>query len=75
VTWDDVHASAPDVVVAAPCGYDRAGASLLAEQLVADGALPHGVPVHAVDANASWARPGTRLVDGVEELAVILHGP
>ena len=38
------------------------------------GALPDGVPVHAVDANASWARPGTRLVDGVEELAVLLHG-
>ena len=32
-----------------------------------------GVPVHAVDANAAWARPGTRLVDGVEELAAILH--
>jgi iron complex transport system substrate-binding protein len=29
--------------------------------------------VHAVDANAAWARPGTRLVDGVEELAEILH--
>jgi iron complex transport system substrate-binding protein len=26
-----------------------------------------------VDANASWARPGTRLVDGVEELAAVLH--
>ncbi len=35
--------------------------------------LPSGVPVHAVDANASWARPGTRLVDGVEELAALLH--
>jgi iron complex transport system substrate-binding protein len=35
--------------------------------------LPDGVTVHAVDANASWARPGTRLVDGVEELATLLH--
>ena len=35
--------------------------------------LPADVPVHAVDANAAWARPGTRLVDGVEELAGILH--
>ena len=57
----------------APCGYDRAGAIELAEALVASGVLPTGVPVHAVDANASWARPGTRLVDGVEELAAILH--
>ena len=27
----------------------------------------------AVDANASFARPGPRLVDGVEALAAILH--
>jgi iron complex transport system substrate-binding protein len=74
VEWSDVHAAKPDVVVVAPCGYDRAGSQALADQLVASGALPPGVPVHAVDANASWARPGTRLVDGVEELAVLLHG-
>ena len=57
-----------------PCGYDRVGSLALADQLQASGVLPEGVPVHAVDANASWARPGTRLVDGVEELARILHG-
>ena len=61
-------------MVAAPCGFDLAGARRLADELVAAGPLPVGVPVHAVDANAAWARPGTRLVDGVEELAVILHG-
>ena len=74
VAWEAVHEAAPDVVVAAPCGYDRAGASLRADELVDSRVLPAGVPVHAVDANASWARPGTRLVDGVEELALILHG-
>ena len=37
------------------------------------GVLPPGVPVHAVDANASWARPATRLPDGVEELGQILR--
>ena len=73
VTWDAIHAAEPDVVVAAPCGYDLAGARRLADELVASGALPAGVPVHAVDANAAWARPGTRLVDGVEELAGLLH--
>ena len=72
VTWDDVHAARPDVVVVAPCGYDRAGAQALADELVASGVLPDGVPVHAVDANASWARPGTRLIDGIEELAEVL---
>ncbi len=75
VTWDDVHAAQPDVVVVAPCGYDREGSQWLADDLVASGVLPAGVPVHAVDANASWARPGTRLVEGVEELARLLHPP
>jgi iron complex transport system substrate-binding protein len=31
------------------------------------------VQLWAVDANASFARPGPRLVDGVEALAAILH--
>ena len=74
VTWDAVHAAEPQVVIVAPCGFDRAGSQRLADDLVASGVLPAGVPVHAVDANASWARPGTRLVDGVEELAAILAG-
>jgi len=73
VLWESVHEASPDVVVAAPCGYDLAGAQRLADELVASGVLPTGVPVHAVDANAAWARPGTRLVNGVEELAAILH--
>jgi iron complex transport system substrate-binding protein len=74
VTWQDVHEARPDVVIVAPCGYDLAGSQALADELVASGVLPAGVPVHAVDANAAWARPGTRLVDGVEELARILRG-
>jgi iron complex transport system substrate-binding protein len=74
VAWEAVHAADPEVVVVAPCGFDREGCRSLADELVAAGRLPGGVPVHAVDANASWARPGTRLVDGVEELATLLHG-
>jgi len=73
VTWEQVHAASPDLVVVAPCGFDRDGSQRLADDLVATGVLPAGVPVHAVDANASWARPGTRLPDGVEELAGILR--
>lgn len=73
VGWDEVHAARPDVIVVAPCGFDREGSRALADDLVAAGRLPIGVPVHAVDANASWARPGTRLVDGIEELAALLH--
>lgn len=73
VLWEAVHEVAPEVVVVAPCGYDLAGAQRLADELAGSGELPPGVPLHAVDANAAWARPGTRLVDGVEELAALLH--
>lgn len=73
VTWEDVRAAAPDVVIVAPCGFDREGSARLADELVASGVLPPGVPVRAVDANASWARPGTRLPDGVEELGQLLR--
>jgi iron complex transport system substrate-binding protein len=73
VTWDQVGAAGPDVVVVAPCGFDRDGSQRLADELLVSGVLPAGVPVLAVDANASWARPGTRLPDGVEELGTILR--
>lgn len=73
VLWETVHEAAPEVVVVAPCGYDLDGARRLADELAGSGELPPGVPLHAVDANAAWARPGTRLLDGVEELAALLH--
>ena len=72
-TWDAVRASTPDVIVAAPCGYHLDGAAALAQKAIDDGNLPAGIPVWAVDANASFARPGPRLVDGVEALAGIFH--
>jgi len=65
-----VAASAPDVVVSAPCGFGLEASVELAEQ-VRD-RFP-GIPVWAVDANASFARPGPRLVDGIEALAGIRH--
>jgi iron complex transport system substrate-binding protein len=70
ISWDEAVDSAPDLVVCAPCGYDLAGAAALA------GDVRHrfpGVPVWAVDADGHFARPGPRLVDGVEALAGILH--
>lgn len=70
VTWQDLRASAPDVIVCAPCGFDLDGSARLAEAVLDE--LPPA-PVWAVDANASYARPGPRLVDGVEALAGIFH--
>lgn len=74
VLWSTVAESRPDVVVVAPCGYDRAGARAQADALVAAGCLPADALVHAVDADGHWARPGPRIVDGVEELAGVLAG-
>jgi iron complex transport system substrate-binding protein len=70
LTWPEVAAAEPDLVIVAPCGYHLAGAVSQAEA-VAD-ALP-AVPVWAIDADSLVVRPGPRLVDGVEAIAAILH--
>jgi iron complex transport system substrate-binding protein len=74
VSWEQALVGDPGLVVCAPCGYDLDGSSALGEDLIASGVLPPELPVWAVDANASFARPGPRLVDGVEHLASILAG-
>jgi iron complex transport system substrate-binding protein len=71
-SWDAVSAAEPAVVVAAPCGFGLEDSARLAKEAQTAGVLP-GVPLWAVDANASFARPGPRLVDGVEALAALLH--
>lgn len=73
ISWEDVAAASPDLVVIAPCGYRLDGAVSLAKQAIDGGLTPPGVPVWAVDADAAYVRPGPRLVDGVEALAGILH--
>lgn len=70
VTWDDAEASRPDLVVCAPCGFPLETSAELARDVAAR--FPD-VPVWAVDANASFARPGPRLIDGIESLAAIFH--
>ena len=71
IDWTTVAESRPDIVVCAPCGFDVAASAHLGREVLSR--LPADVPVWAVDANASFARPGPRLVDGVETLAAILH--
>ena len=72
-TWEAVKAAAPDVVIAMPCGYDaeraREEAVRYAERLRDVGAGQ----VVAVDASATFSRPGPRLVEGLETLAHVLH--
>jgi iron complex transport system substrate-binding protein len=73
VSWAEVAASEPEVVVAMPCGYDaarsREEAMGHARELGELGARR----VVAVDASAYFSRPGPRLIDGLELLAAILH--
>ena len=73
LSWDAVAAAQPEVVVVMPCGCDAARsleeAELHADELRALGARR----VVAIDASATFSRPGPRLVDGLETLAHILH--
>jgi iron complex transport system substrate-binding protein len=70
VTRDEVVAAKPDIVIVGPCGYSLAEAETQAALIDIPGAR-----VVAVDANSYFARPGPRLVDGVELLAdIIAHG-
>ena len=78
VTFDDVVAAQPDVLIAAPCGYTAAQAR--EEYRSID--FPVGwqdIPavrngrVYALDASSYFSRPGPRLVIGLEILAKLLH--
>lgn len=67
-TWEAVRAAAPDLVIAAPCGFDEARAAR--DSAVID----IGCPVVAVDADRYFVRPSPSLAEGVEVLARIFHG-
>ena len=69
ITWDDVAASEPEMIIVAPCGYGLKQAIEVARRLprITD------AEVYAVDANAYFARPGPRVAEGVELLAHVFH--
>jgi iron complex transport system substrate-binding protein len=67
-TWDEVAARQPELIVAAPCGFD----AKRAEQ-EADG-MEFPAPVAFVDANAYFSRPSPRIAEGVRQLAELFHG-
>jgi iron complex transport system substrate-binding protein len=71
-TWEAIAQADPDVILVAPCGFglDEAAAQAI-ESLRR---LPQRAEVWAIDANGYTVRPGPRLVDGVEQMAAILHG-
>jgi iron complex transport system substrate-binding protein len=67
VTWRDVRASRPELVVVAACGFD-------AQRGAEEARLAHlPAPTVAVDANAYYSRPAPRVADGVRQLGHLLH--
>jgi len=69
MTWDDVAAASPEMIIVSPCGYR------LEESVELARAITHDLDarVFAVDANAYFARPGPRFAEGVELLAHLFH--
>ena len=78
LTWEEVDAADPDLVVVMPCGFDEAGARA---QMAAMADRPEWRRLRAVrlgrvypvDANGCFSRPGPRLVDGIERLAELFR--
>jgi iron complex transport system substrate-binding protein len=78
VELKDIVAAAPDIIVAAPCGYEAEQARkeycsmTFPSEWDAIPAVRNG-RVYAFEANAYASRPGPRLVTGIEALAKIFH--
>jgi iron complex transport system substrate-binding protein len=76
--WEEVVRWAPEVLILSPCGCNLAQAI---EQLPVVRALPawstlpavRAGRVFCVNANAYFARPGPRVIDGTELLAHLFH--
>ena len=78
ITWADVAAADPDIVIVAPCGFplDR-----IVAEVVTDAVAPHLRTLRAARHGNIWAldghhllnRPGPRLVDSLEVIAEILN--
>jgi len=79
IAWDDVRAYAPDVIILMPCGYSLEQARKTVTPVMdypgwKDLPAVQAGRVYLVDANSYFARPGPRLVDGIELLSHILAG-
>lgn len=78
VTWEAIGASDPDLIVVAPCGYDRTKAAGAISQLASSPEwralrAVRSSQVFPVDANVGFSRPGPRLIEGIRELQEILE--
>lgn len=78
ITWHELQAADPDVVVVMPCGFDlertrREVNTLLQQPGWNDFQAVRTGQVYLTDGNHYFNRPGPRLVESLEILAEILH--
>src|SRR5258708_24027652 len=78
IAWTEVLNWDPEVLVVSPCGFHLDETAQQAKQLASYpgwselSAVRRGA-VYAVDASSYFARPGPRVVDGVELLAHLIN--
>ena len=81
ITWDEIAAWAPEVLIIMPCGFNlQQSMKQVWDVFGRQTAKPFfDLPavlnnrVYAVDANSYFARPGPRVVEGAELLAHLIH--
>ena len=81
ISWDEIAAWAPEVLVIMPCGFNLQQTmkqvwDVFGRQTAApffDLPAVRNDRVYAVDANSFFARPGPRVVEGAELLAQLIH--
>jgi iron complex transport system substrate-binding protein len=78
ITWKEVAAASPDVILVAPCGYDievtaREVRPLARYAIWQQLRAVRDRHVYLADGNAYFNRPGPRLVESAEILAEVLH--
>ena len=78
VTWGEVLAATPDVLIVMPCGFSVERTQTELFQLMQQPGqwpLSSDLMQHTflVDASSYFSRPGPHLIDGIELLAAILH--
>jgi iron complex transport system substrate-binding protein len=76
ITWDQLAASDPDIIVVAPCGFDVAASQRDWHYLASNPAWNNlravrNGNVHIEDGNQFFNRPGPRLAESFEILAEI----
>jgi iron complex transport system substrate-binding protein len=82
VTWEQIVASDPDMILAMPCGYHREGVAHelrvvpFPPEWFSLRAVKDGM-VFAMDSSSHFSRPGPRLSEGIQEIAALFreHAP